>query len=711
MARWVWFVWLGIVVACASSPRDFDDRASAGGGSGGDIAGSGGTRAGSGGSRAGSGGNRGGELGTGGGSQGGTAGTATVDAGGDASVDSNGGTAGTPSSGGAGECSEPDGCAECFTGSRCTETEDAVETCVEGRWTLAEACEDPTPLCVEGACGACQPEQRRCLDESNPEMCNDQGQWEPQETCPAAAAFCHEGECVLCEPGATRCSGAFPETCATDGASWVRGAECTGTTPACIAATASCGRCEDGEAQCVGDVPQVCGSNGQWVDSAPCDVALPQCLGGKCVACDPSEGNGRRCAPDATATPQVCSQQGTWENETTCSQIEATPVCRTETGRCACMENDTRCSSNVPQRCVGGSWVPQPACPVTNPVCLEASGTCGCTNNAAQCADGNTPQRCVNNAWMDQTDCMPPNGVCLPSSGTCGCTNGATQCTSNGTPQRCVTNAWVNQRTSACTGDTPVCLAASATCGCADSPPATQLCENSTTPRRCERNVWTPQRPCQGDNRDCYNGNCVCTQGDRRCNPAGSAARQTCDQRNWTDTPCGGNEPICQGAGVCECDVGATRCQSTNQVAECDANRDWNVRVCPSNEACDGQDCAPSDAVAGHVSCNASTVCGPAEQCCHTATTGAATCFPGNPQQNSCVSSPSIYQLDCDGPNDCPSNNVCCNRAFMGFSTICTAQTDCAGTGTAIVCDRRNPNCPAGLTCTATGFPTIWICK
>ena len=64
-----------------------------------------------------------------------------------------------------------------------------------------------------------------------------------------------------------------------------------GATPACISATATCGRCTEGALQCNGDVPQRCDATGQWVPQPTCTGALPQCLAGTCVACDPSEGD------------------------------------------------------------------------------------------------------------------------------------------------------------------------------------------------------------------------------------------------------------------------------------------------------------------------------------------------------------------------------------------------------------------------------------
>jgi hypothetical protein len=260
--------------------------------------------------------------------------------------------------------------------------------------------------------------------------------------------------------------------------------------------------------------------------------------------------------------------------------------------------------------------------------------------------------------------------VCL-GNGTCGCTNGATQCVGS-TPQRCVNNAWVNQST--CSGDTPVCSA----------------------------------------------GNCVCTENETRCTGSGGSGRVQCRNGSWqTATSCSGTTPVCHGNGSCGCEPGAARCESPNQVATCSANRTWNVTTCPDYRACDGRNCVASAGLSGLVTCDPHTVCGAGEQCCYNSTAQEGECQPAAPVGTTCATSESLFEIDCDGPNDCGSSEVCCNVAYMRFVNFCSARSDCTGTGASVVCNlgqgaQNNPACTAGQTCAVSGgsaTPYLAFCR
>ncbi len=73
------------------------------------------------------------------------------------------------------------------------------------------------------------------------------------------------------------------------------------------------------------------------------------------------------------------------------------------------------------------------------------------------------------------------------------------------------------------------------------------------------------------------------------------------------------------------------------------------------------------------VACGSAPCALPSEGCC-TATFGASgACAPA---ANACPSLAAL-RFDCDGPEDCPDNKVCCYRPWIGAS--CAAAPDCAG--------------------------------
>lgn len=124
-------------------------------------------------------------------------------------------------------------------------------------------------------------------------------------------------------------------------------------------------------------------------------------------------------------------------------------------------------------------------------------------------------------------------------------------------------------------------------------------------------------------------------------------------------------------------------------------------------------------AVAGYVACDAKEICDVGEQCCYDAKQGQGTCQTQAPFGSTCGRNGDEFEIDCDGPSDCSNGQICCNVAYMRFTTFCADPGQCTGIGAAVVCNpdqgaQGNPSCSSGKTCQSTGntaFPHLSICK
>lgn len=137
-------------------------------------------------------------------------GTAGLDGGASTGGSSMGGasTGGTMSATGG----SPDaGVAGCATGAiRCAGLQ--PQTCVDGIWLgNGAACSGSTPACLNGACVACDPGSRGCVQNfrfDQPRVCNAAGEWVLEPTCPAATPQCSDGVCGACTTAFSACSNA-----------------------------------------------------------------------------------------------------------------------------------------------------------------------------------------------------------------------------------------------------------------------------------------------------------------------------------------------------------------------------------------------------------------------------------------------------------------------------------------------------------------------
>jgi hypothetical protein len=513
------------------------------------------------------------------------------------------------------------------------------------------------------------------------------------------------GGCSECEAGA-RCAEQVVENC-VDGR-WVAGSRCSGQTPSCVAG--ACAACEPGARRCQDDAnPELCNEKGHWEPEETCPAATPVCRSGICVTCP---AGSTRCTDNA---PQTCTPDGaTWTTGSTCSGDE--PACIAATATCGrCMQNTKQCDGVTPQLCnVQGAWIAQAKCGGAYPECL--GGTCvqcdPAKGNGRRCGSEGTPQVCSpEGVWQDETACSGATPICREETGRCACLDDSTRCLS-GTPQRCVSGAWVNQP--ACTGDHPLCLG-NGTCGCANDD---VRCLNGSTPQRCEGNAWKTQTSCSGEAPVCSAGTCVCSEGAERC--SGGNARQRCTDGSWQSTSaCTGDTPVCHGAGVCGCDPGATRCDSPQVVASCGPTYEWSLNTCSAYRACNGQHCLSGPSVAGYIACDANEICDVGEQCCYDAKQAEGACQIQAPFGATCGRTGDEFELDCDGPSDCSNGQICCNTAYMRFTTFCVEASQCTGIGTSVVCNpdqgaQNNPSCAGGQTCQGTGqtaFPHLSVCK
>jgi len=335
------------------------------------------------------------------------------------------------------------------------------EVCsASGEWGAGATCEGASPICLNGACVACEQGDKRCSPEGRPQLCTEFGSWEDQQPCGSELPACVAGECRDCAPSSRRCSAGNPQLCDANG-SWDDQPACAGATPVCVAATGICGTCTEGDVQC-GDekTPQKC-QGGKWVDQAACSAVRPVCLGGVCAECAP---NDRECVG---TRPRICSNNG--------------------------------------------SWVAQESCMAPTPQCVPATGECGCPEGNVRCLDSNTPQQCsANGSWVDQTDCAGDTPIC--KLGKCHCTEGARECTSSTGARVCQNGAWVAEE---CSGTTPVCAAGK----CAVCSPGSSRCVGLRVDTCSAEGAWVASETCS---QFCTSGRCTNPGGQAGivgCNP------------------------------------------------------------------------------------------------------------------------------------------------------------------------------------------------
>lgn len=545
--------------------------------------------------------------------------------------------------------------------------------------------------CVNGVCNECVEETKVC-ENGQSKVCVD-GQW----TVTPCDNLCEAGDCVdTCTEGTRQCDGLTKVQICMGGV-FVEDEECDG-----ICQDGACaGVCRPDASQCrtgSTNVPEVCSPEGEWVVEETCSGAKPACLDGNCVPCTP---NDTRCSLVGDR-PQTCSEYGTWVDAAPCAAGMNACV----QGECRlCEPMKRRCAAGRPQQCnaMGTAWVDGAVCSGATPACVASTGTCGtCTAGDKQCGTQNTVDTCnASGGWMQSATCSGTTPVCLAGACT-ACLPGQKSCTGN-TPRICNANgAWVAQ--TACAGNTPTCVPETGQCACAEN---AVDCADSSTPRKCSGGVWVPQAQCRGDAPLCVGGTCQCQEGALEC--VSSTQSRTCYKGAWLAETCGAEKPICvAGQGCLGCTPGTTRCNPGGQhvVGQCTKDGVWKeIEACV--DFCSKGGCVNPAATAGMIGCDAEngTICRESTCCAYEG--GRATCALS---LGKCPLK--TLPIDCDGPSDCGEISrtpICCAVPDQGAGCVATL-TACNEIKGAVVCDPEKPSCPSRTTCRRTA-PNLFTCQ
>jgi len=311
------------------------------------------------------------------------------------------------------------GCVLCQPGDkRCSNN--AVEQCLPdgSAFAVLETCSGDNPACLESTktCGKCSEGDSQCLDDEV-QICDAAGAWQTDETCSGTTPQCVDSLCRQCDPlvNERRCqTSSKAQGCSPDG-SWSTADNCTGDTPICRPDLNFVCGCEEGEHRCRNStVPEVC-QGGAWVAQAACAGVLNYCLPetGECVDCVPDATECR------SGVAHECNDDGAWQSLNSCSGPDincagcdlgedcgANGDCDSGfcvNGVCAECEPDQRtCQGNTPQLCLDdGSWQNQSTCSGNTPACAPSTGQCvQCLSGSRSCGNCNLgTQTCSNNSW------------------------------------------------------------------------------------------------------------------------------------------------------------------------------------------------------------------------------------------------------------------------------------------------------------------------
>ncbi len=377
---------------------------------------------------------------------------------------------------------------------------------------------------------------------------------------------------------------------------------------------------------------------------------------------------------------------------------------------CSCTNAETReCGTDVgdckkgTQTCAAAAWGPcvGEVKAATADTCDEANdANCnGSPNNGCECINGTKQacgsaignckkgeQTCTNGVWGTCTgavnaqaaDKCDPAGDDANCNGVanegCDCTAGKTRpCAKCGTQTCGADGKWPTTCSGSKECEPGDVKTGSAACGNCGTQSTKQTCSNA-----CAYGAVTNVGSCLGSgpcqpgvtpdqtqNLGC--GNCGTQKQTRACTA-------TCDwPGTWT------NSGTCTGSG---CAPGSTQAEVVQPCGYC--GEQAKKRVCDQtckfggivdDGACVQKECntMPGDERVGYVTCihpdpDFHSNCLPSQKCCLT-TGGGYSCAA------SCGAT-DIYS-PCDGPEDCPSGNVCCARFDPNESTYNFCTTDC----------------------------------
>ena len=482
----------------------------------------------------------------------------------------------------------------------------------------------------------------------------------------------------------------------------------------------------------------------QMPDSAP-DVSMPDAAADNApdLPLSPPDGNG---------TCPTGEKACTSSSGTTCIATSACCVNADCAGTCQTCNTSHACVAAVSQddpngRCAG-------TCDTTG-VCKSKKGQT-CQTVAVGCASGTT---CSTDGYCCDTACGQCNSC---STGTCTPLTGLPSC---GTGKVCASGSCITctqndpcQPADPCKTGTISCATGSSVCGESGSQPAGTSCGTGKvcSGGNCQTGCWiggafivssaTGASTCQvcnpaksttsWSNNDgatvaCGSGGCpgstapcingapgTCSKipdtyyqdndGDGYGNPLVAPVSSCTPIAGWVT-----NHGDCSDADS-QWYAGRTRCASStdpNTLVTC--NSDGTASQSSCSTGCAGGQCKSFATVgtAGFVTCGTLT-CSTSQACSFV--------YPDTTPP-SCGTIGASYFATCDGPNDCPSGQVCCRilplQGYLaGEQTSCVASGSCpygnmGGSGQ-LVCNPSNPVCPSGVTCQmATSFLSIYICK
>lgn len=256
-------------------------------------------------------------------------------------------------------------------------------------WEVEDTCDGETPACLEndGTCGLCAEDSTICNADGDAVLtCGNDGSWDSEEACPPTSPLCVEGQCQECDPDqgmGRECIGDVPHLCVAG--QWVSQGACGGETPSCIQSTGRCG-CSSGNRCLDGNTPQECSPVGQWVSLSDCAGNLPVCIASS-GECGCVEGE-TRCAGESGRDRCV---GGVWTSIGSCSG--ATPVCDGAGACVACQDGQAdRCSADQTtiQECNDNAWVSRQNCSSTlGGICDDGACTTSAQSpNWLKCGDG-----------------------------------------------------------------------------------------------------------------------------------------------------------------------------------------------------------------------------------------------------------------------------------------------------------------------------------
>ncbi|HVW30681.1 MAG TPA: hypothetical protein VHC69_35235 [Polyangiaceae bacterium] len=438
-----------------------------------------------------------------------------------------------------------------------------------------------------------------------------------------------------------------------------------------------------------------------FMDCAGRTDGKTECVGNKCVQCDPSKTNAGcsgqtpvcdkttlSCKP-CTATSDcggtlVCTANGSCGGCRTSAAdcaTPTTPICDSGTTECRGCSSNTECNTELGLAyCVANSRC-SPCDPNTEQGCTDPAKP-----DCRAAANGNFAcQACTTNEHCQSLTATP---VCDAGTGKCVECASDDDCTGNAKKPLCVGNVCV-----AC--DTPS-IVSTADARCAAKPGGMAACaESGSEEGQCTACDPTDSGGCSTDQVCCERSGvptCVATSATQctgcgvACNPTLS---NTCTDRGCrcgSSAPCSGTgtSRFCTGSpGSCvECladtdctDPAAPLCES-NQCVACDSAANANTRcqakqagACASAGAREGRcsDCDPSD----NTGCTGTNQCDPTSAACVDCVNDAA-CSGKNDKcdttTNKCV--------DCTpsgGCSDTPSTPIC----DMNSCIACQADAEC----------------------------------